>query len=126
MEVKTRVEHFFSQAFKYFYIVIWSCVKLEDVLEILLMLMLKTLLEQFVFIWGGEQCSKMFGQISLGSHYYLKDLKQVYYVCLGLPYGKEEQTLLIIDEPTKMFQNPKWSGFFLKSFNGKMLSKNKV
>jgi hypothetical protein len=34
-------------------------------------------------------------QISLESHYYLKDLKQVYYGCRGLPYGKEDQTLLI-------------------------------
>jgi hypothetical protein len=30
-------------------------------------------------------------------------LKRVYYACPGLPYGKEDQTLLIDDEPTKMF-----------------------
>jgi hypothetical protein len=44
------------------------------------------------------------------------------YVCPRLPYGKEDQTLLIDNEPTKT----KWSGFFLKSFRGQMLSKNKV
>jgi hypothetical protein len=54
----------------------------------------------------------MSGQISPGSHYYWKDLKWVYYVCLGLPYGKKDQTLLIDDEPTKTLWNPKWSGFF--------------
>ncbi len=54
MEVKVGVEHFLSQVFKYFYIAIWSCMKLEDVLEVLPMLMPKTFLEQFVFIWGCE------------------------------------------------------------------------
>jgi len=48
-----------------------------------------------------------------------------------LPYGKEDQTLLIDDELSKTLQNSKWSGlfqsfFFLKSFRGQMLSKNKV
>jgi hypothetical protein len=54
VEAKTRVEHFLSQAFKYFYIVIWFYMKLEDVLEVRPMLMPKNFLEQFVFIWGGE------------------------------------------------------------------------
>ncbi len=102
MGVKTRVEDFVSQAFKYFYIVILSCMKLGDVLEVFPMFMLETFLELFIFIWGHEQCSKTFGQISLGSHYYLKDLKQMYYACLGLPYGKEDQTLPIDNEPTKV------------------------
>jgi hypothetical protein len=112
VEVRARVQHFLSLTFKYFYIVIWSYMKLEDVLEVLPILMPETFLEQFVFILGQEQCSKSSGQISLGSHYYLKDLKRMYYVCPRLPYGKEDQTLLIDDEPTKMFRNPKWSGFF--------------
>jgi hypothetical protein len=34
------------------------------------------------------------------------------YACHGLPYGKEDQTLLINDEPRKALWNPKWSGFF--------------
>jgi hypothetical protein len=90
MEVRTRMQHFFSHAFKYVYIAIWPCVKLDDVLEVLPMLMLEYFLERFFFIWGCEQCSKTYGQISFGSHYYLKDLKWVYYACLGLPYGKED------------------------------------
>jgi hypothetical protein len=48
-----------------------SYIKLEDVLEVLPMLMLKDI----VFIWGCEQCSKTFGEISLESRYYSKDLK---------------------------------------------------
>jgi hypothetical protein len=68
----------------------------------------------------------MCSQISLGSYYYLKDLKIVYYNCHGLPYGKEDQTLLINDEPSKALWNPKWNGFKKKSFRGQMLSKNKV
>jgi hypothetical protein len=102
--VKVGVEHFLSQVFK-FYITIWSCTKLDNVLEVLPMLIPKTFLEWFVFIWGHEQCSKMSGQIFLG--YYLKDLKIMYYNCRGLPYGKEDQTLLIDDEPSKAFQNMK-------------------
>jgi hypothetical protein len=54
----------------------------------------------------------MFGEITPESYYYLNDLKNVYYVCRGLPYGKEDQTLLINDEPNKALWNPKWSGFF--------------
>ncbi len=50
----------------------------------------------------------------------------MYYGCRGLPYGKENQTLLIDDKPSKTVQNLKWSGLFLKSFKGELLLKNKV
>jgi hypothetical protein len=36
----------------------------------------------------------------------------MYYVCRWLPYGKDDQTLLINDEPNKALLNPKWSGLF--------------
>ncbi len=42
----------------------------------------------------------------------------MYYGCHGLPYGKDDQTLLIDNEPRKMLHNPKWNGHFLKSFKG--------
>jgi len=45
----------------------------------------------------------MSSQISPKSHYYLKDLKQVYCNYCGLPHGKEDQTLLIDNEPNKAF-----------------------
>ncbi len=64
VEVRAEVENFLSIALKYFYIAIWSCMKLEDMLEVLPMLIPKIFLEWFVFIWGCEQCSKTFGQIS--------------------------------------------------------------
>jgi hypothetical protein len=50
----------------------------------------------------------------------------VYYACHGLPYGMENQTLLIDDEPSKTLWNAKWSGLFLEFFRGEILSKNKV
>ncbi len=90
------------------------------------MFMPYSFLDRFVFIWRCEQCSKTFGEISLRSHYYLKDLKRVYYACHGKDYGKEDQTLLIDDEPNKALWNLKWIGFFLESFRGYMLSKKKV
>jgi hypothetical protein len=52
MELGIKVEHFFSKVFNYFYIVIWSCMKLEDVLEVLPMLIPQNFLEWFVFILG--------------------------------------------------------------------------
>jgi hypothetical protein len=33
MEIKAKVENFLGKAFQKFHIAIWSCVKLEDVLE---------------------------------------------------------------------------------------------
>ncbi len=98
VEIKVGVEDFLVKAFEKFYIAIWSCMKLEDVMEVLPMLMPKNFMDRFAFIWGREQRSKMVGQISLGSHYYLKDLKHIYYGCRGLPYGTKDQTLLIDDE----------------------------
>ncbi len=46
--------------------------------------------------------------------------------CHGLPYGMEDQTLLIDDKPSKALRNAKWSGLFLESFWGEILLKNKV
>ncbi len=91
------MEHFLAIAFQRFYIIIWSGMKLEDVLEVLPMLML----EKFVFIWGHKQCAKTSSEIFPSSYCYLKDLKHVYYAYCGLPYGKENQTLLIDDETSK-------------------------
>jgi len=126
VEVRVGVEDFLVKAFEKFYVAIWSCMKLGDVLGVLPMFMPKNFMDQFVFIWGLEQCSKMVGQISPKSHYYLKDLKCVYDGCRGLPYGKEDQTLHINDELNKLIQNSKWSGLFLESFKGQMLLRNKV
>jgi hypothetical protein len=90
VEVKVGVKKILNRAFQKFHIIIWSCMKLEDVLEVFPMLMPKSFLYRFIFISGLEQCSKMSGEISPGSHYYLKDLKHVYYVCRGKEYGKED------------------------------------
>ncbi len=60
MKVSWR-EHLFFNTLKYFYIVNWFYVKLEDVLEVLAMFIPENFLDQFVFIWGCEQCSKTFG-----------------------------------------------------------------
>jgi hypothetical protein len=103
VEVRMEWKIFLQRHLKKNYVAIWSCMKLEDVLELLSLFMPKNFVDRFVFIWGHEQCSKIAGQISLGSHYYLKDLKRVYYGCCGLSYGKEDQTLLIDDEPSKHY-----------------------
>jgi len=38
VEIRARMEHFLSTTFEHFYIRIWSCMKLEDVLKVLPML----------------------------------------------------------------------------------------
>jgi hypothetical protein len=67
VEIRAGVEHFLSNAFKRFYIVIWYYMKLEDVLEVLPMLMPEKFLNEFIFIWGHEQCSKTSYEITLVS-----------------------------------------------------------
>jgi hypothetical protein len=126
VEVKIGVKHFLIHAFEKFYIIIWSCMKLEDVLKVFPMLISDMFLDQFVFIWGHEQCLKTYSQISPRFYYYLMDLKHVYYGCHGLFYEKEYQTLLINNKPNKTFRNSKWNGFFLESFRCELLSNYKV
>jgi hypothetical protein len=75
VEMTVEVEHFFFKVFNYFYIAICSYIKLENMLEVLLMFILENFLDRFIFTWGCEQCSKMFGEISPESHSYLNDLK---------------------------------------------------
>jgi len=62
---------------------------------------------QFVFIWGHEQCLVTLGQFTIGNYFCFKDLIHVYSACQGLPYGKEDQTLLIKDDWSKVFRNSK-------------------
>ncbi len=50
--MKARVEHFLSIAINYFYIKIWSCMKLEDVLKVLLVIIPNNFLDRFVLIQG--------------------------------------------------------------------------
>jgi hypothetical protein len=54
MEVRVRVQHFLIHAFKKFYIIIWSCMLIEDVMEVLTLLLSQDFINQFVFIWGCE------------------------------------------------------------------------
>jgi hypothetical protein len=63
----------------------------------------------------------MFDEITPWYYYYIKDLKHMYYACRGLLYGKEDQTLLIDNEPNKVLWNRMWSGFFLESFKGNVV-----
>jgi hypothetical protein len=86
----------------------------------------KILVDQIVFVWGCKQCTITTGQFTHLIYYYLKDCHRVHLVCKGLLYGNKDQTLLIDDELSKAFWNPKWSGLFLESFRGHELSKNKV
>jgi hypothetical protein len=50
VEARIGVQHFFSHAFKKIYIVIWSYMLIEDVMEILILLLLQIFIDQFVFI----------------------------------------------------------------------------
>ncbi len=98
----------------------------EDVFKILPLLMPKTLVDQFVFVWGHEQCITITNHLTCSIDYYLKDLDQVHLACRGLLYGDRDQTLFINDELSKALQNLKWSRLFLEPFKGCELLKNKV
>ncbi len=50
LEIRVKVEDFLTQAFEHFHIVIWLCMLLENVFQILPLLMPKTLIDQFVFV----------------------------------------------------------------------------
>jgi hypothetical protein len=50
VEVRARVEDFLAKAFEKFYVAIWSCMKLKDVLEVLPMLMVEIFMDWFIFI----------------------------------------------------------------------------
>jgi hypothetical protein len=125
LEIRVGVQNFLVRAFKHLYFVIWSYLLLEDVLQILPMLMPKTLVDQFVFVWD-VQCIITMGQLTRLVYYYLKDLDWVHLALRGLLYGDKDQTLSINDEPSKALWNPKWSELFLEPFKVHELFKNKV
>jgi hypothetical protein len=50
VEVRAGVQHFLTHAFKKFYIGIWSCMLIEDVMEVLTLLLPQDFIDQFVFI----------------------------------------------------------------------------
>jgi len=47
---------------------------LEDVFKVLTLLMPKSLINQFVFVWGHEQSVAMMGQFIHINYYYIKNL----------------------------------------------------
>ncbi len=51
VKVKVGMKHFFACGFEKFYIVIWSCMKLEDVFKVLPMLILDTFVDH-LFLFG--------------------------------------------------------------------------
>jgi len=55
-KVKVRVEmqNFLSSTFINIYIAIWSCMLLEDVMQVLPLVMPQVFVDQFFFIWGHE------------------------------------------------------------------------
>ncbi len=72
-------------------------------MEVLILLLPQDFINQFVVIWGHEQCLITLGQFTTGNYYCFKDLIHAYSTCQGLPYGKEDQTLLINDDWSKVF-----------------------
>jgi len=95
-------------------------------MEVLILLLLQDFINQFVFIWGHEQCLMTLGQFTTEKYYCFKDLIHVYSACRGLPYGKEDQTLLINDDWSKVFRNSKSIVLKKKCYKEYKLSKNKV
>jgi hypothetical protein len=55
--------------FKKIYIAIWSCMVLEDVMQAFPLLLPPVFVNQFVFIWGCEQCIRALGQFIVKTYY---------------------------------------------------------
>ncbi len=77
LEVRDGVQHFFFKCSKK-KITIWSCMLLEDVIQVCCLLLPQVFVNQFVFIWGHKQCTKTLCQFIVGTNYYFKDLNNVY------------------------------------------------
>ncbi len=52
VEIIAGVQHFLIHAFKKFYIAIWFCMLIEDVMEVLTLLLPHNVIEQFVSFGG--------------------------------------------------------------------------
>ncbi len=65
-------------------------------------------------------------QLIVGTYCYLKNLNRVYFACWRLLYGIKDKTLFTNNEPSKALWNSKCSNFFIESFKGHKLSKNKA
>jgi len=88
VELRAKVQHFFIHAFKKFYIGIWSYMLIEDVMEVFTLLLLQDFIDQFVFIWGREQCSMASSQFMTENYYCFKDLSCVILLVKDYPMGK--------------------------------------
>jgi hypothetical protein len=53
-KLELKCGFFLMKAFEKFYVAIWSCMKLEDVLEVLPMPMFENFMDRFIFICGRE------------------------------------------------------------------------
>jgi hypothetical protein len=80
-KMEAGVQHFLTRAFNRFYIGIWSCMLIEDVMEVLALLLSQDFIDQFVFIWRREQCLMTSSQLMIENYYCLKDLSRVYFAC---------------------------------------------
>jgi hypothetical protein len=81
LESRLGVQHFLFPTFKKNYVVIWSYMLLEDVMQNFPLLVLQTFVDQFVLICGCQQCTRTLGQFTLKTHYYFKDFNHVYFAC---------------------------------------------
>jgi hypothetical protein len=79
------MQHFLSRGIKKNYIVIWSCMLLEDVIHVFYLLALQAFFGQFVITFGHEQYMRTLGELTIRTYYYPKDLNHVYFACQGLP-----------------------------------------
>jgi hypothetical protein len=123
VEVKVGVQHFLTHAFKKFYIGIWFCMLIEDVMEVLTLLLLQDFIDQFFFIWGHEQCSMTSSQLTTRNYYYLKDLSRVYSTYQRLPYGQETKPWSLMMSQAKLFKIPRVVVFFGSLLENTLLGK---
>jgi hypothetical protein len=115
MEVIARVENFLTKAFQKFHIIIWSCMKLEDLLKILLMIMPENFLDLFVSFGDVNTAPKRLVKF----HWSPIIIQRIWNVCIVFVVsnlmGRRIKHCWLIMDPTRHFgiQN----GLRWKSFN---------
>jgi hypothetical protein len=63
VKAKARVQHFYFKYSKKVILQFGLYMLLKDVMQVFLLLIPQIFIDQFVFIWGCEQCARTFGQL---------------------------------------------------------------
>jgi len=121
VEKRCGLLKFFALVFKEFQVVIWFCMLLKDIHELLPLFMPKQFICKFTFVWGRNKCSQTLGRIT-------PTLTIILRICtlsiLSFSQGSSSYKGPFIDDrPNKAIWNPWYNCVFLELLRGQLLSR---